>query len=640
MKPNHFPWMEDYHLVCIGLIPSWKEVDISEVLWDYHSEMVPTPRLKERIQELVDEADIVAAHNMKYDMCLLRHLGVDFSKTKLHCTMVSDYLINAQQTNEYRFSLDAVSKRRGLPPKLDEVKAYWKNNVDTYDIPHETLIEYVMDDTVKVDQMAPQQLKEISELGLDKVYNIQMEFIHTLVDIEYNGFLWDLDLATAQVEQYKDLCDSLTTQLLEFTPEKRLNLSSNDQLSVYLYGGTTTVSWREWRVEECKSVPWSYYKHKLFTEEVTLDGLGFTPLPKTEAKKPGFFKTNKETIKLLRCVTPEQRKAKKILGALSKASKVLETLKGKKEDSGLSNKVAKDGCIHPRMNQTVTVTGRLSSSNPNSQNLPRGGTSPIKRCVIPRNDGIMQFDLSQIEWRAAAWLSQDPIMIHEINNGIDQHIAACKDPKLLNIKFVDKADPESKKNRNHAKTFNFRMIYGGSYYGFYMDNNMPSFSKKRWKGVVDGFYNKYSGLKDWQDSNISHVYRSGGLLDIPTGRRFKFPAVPLRDGGMGYDERKIKNYPVQGISGGDILPLCSLIIRRGMARARLSSPIILSVHDSIVFDYLESERERLARLCMLTVRDLPRYISEYFGVDWNVALDGEIEIGPNYGELNELKVEV
>lgn len=251
---------------------------------------------------------------------------------------------------------------------------------------------------------------------------------------------------------------------------------------------------------------------------------------------------------------------------------------------------------------------------------------------------IMQFDLSQIEWRAAAWLSQDPIMIYEINNGVDQHIAACVD--LMELPFKNKKDPESKKNRDHAKVFNFRMIYGGTAYGYYLDQNMPDFSKGKWEKIVDSFFTKYSGLKDWHDKLIATVYKQQGFLEIPTGRRFLFPKTIQSDGSYGYNERTIKNYPVQGISGGDILPLCAVIIRRGIVKYKLLAKPILTVHDSIVFDYPKEEENKLARLCMLTAINLPQYISNYFNIDWNVNLAAEIEIGNNYGSLKELKVGV
>lgn len=252
---------------------------------------------------------------------------------------------------------------------------------------------------------------------------------------------------------------------------------------------------------------------------------------------------------------------------------------------------------------------------------------------------ILQFDLSQIEWRAAAWLSQDKVMIHEINSGIDQHVQACIDPNLMNIGFKDKSDPESKRNRNHAKTFNFRMIYKGSAWGFYLDPDMPKFPLNRWESIANGFYNKYSGLATWQEETIKTVYKQNGFIRIPTGRCFQFKKSLQKDGSYDYNEKSICNYPIQGISGGDVLPLCAVIIRRGIIKYGIAAKLILTVHDSLVYD-VKDDVDKLARLCMLTVRSLPNYISEYFGINWNVDLDGEIEIGPNYGSIKPYEVEL
>jgi DNA polymerase-1 len=319
-----------------------------------------------------------------------------------------------------------------------------------------------------------------------------------------------------------------------------------------------------------------------------------------------------------------------LLLKLSAIAKVVDTFEGKSKGSGLVRKIARDGNIHTSFNQTVTATGRLSSSNPNGQNLPRGNTSPIKKCIIPQADGIMNADLSQIEWRVPAQLSQDPKMIYEINHDVDQHIAACKE--LMELPFISKSDKASKKNRDNAKIFNFRMIYGGTEFGFHMDPKMPRFGLKKWRKVVDGFYNKYGGLKNWQDGNIISVIVNHGSMVSPTGRRFLFPF----DHNGKYDERKIKNYPVQGMAGGDILPLTTVLIRRYMRKYKLRSRMILTVHDSIVFDYYKSEEKLLTNICMHVFTNLPRYIRQYFGIEWNVNLTGEVEVGKNYGSLKQI----
>jgi DNA polymerase-1 len=248
----------------------------------------------------------------------------------------------------------------------------------------------------------------------------------------------------------------------------------------------------------------------------------------------------------------------------------------------------------------------------------------------------MQVDLSQIEWRAAAWLAQDQEMIREINGGVDQHVATVRE--LMELSFVDKSDKQSKENRNHAKIFNFRMIYGGSEWGFFLDVNMPSFTIAKWRRIIANFFAKYNGLKKLQDDNWKHVIRHGEL-HLPTGRWFKFHKAQIKDTMFTYRVNQTKNFIVQGISGGDFLPLMGVVIRRGMKAMGLKSKLILTVHDSILFDYADDERDRLAKLCYDVGNNLDKYIRAYFGIDWNVKLEVEVEAGRTYGDLNYLSPE-
>jgi DNA polymerase I-like protein with 3'-5' exonuclease and polymerase domains len=227
-------------------------------------------------------------------------------------------------------------------------------------------------------------------------------------------------------------------------------------------------------------------------------------------------------------------------------------------------------------------------------------------------------------------------MIEEINSGVDQHVATVRE--MMEMVFINKKDPTSKKNRDHAKVFNFRMIFGGTEWGFYLDINMPSFSIKKWRRIILSFWKKYHGLAEFHKANIKFVYRNG-YIKIPTGRWFKFNKKHLKGGEYGYAINQIKNYPIQGMSGGDILPLMAVIIRRGMRKMGLKSKLVLTVHDSIVFDYLSEERDRLARLCYNVGNNLGVYIKNYYKIDWNVDLECEVEVGPNYGALKYLAPE-
>jgi DNA polymerase I-like protein with 3'-5' exonuclease and polymerase domains len=578
------------------------------------------------MQALIDEADIIAAHNAKHDVTILRNYLISFDDVELWCTMLTEYLLSGMNTTDRTFGLSAVAEEYGMSPKLDKVRTYWDDDKDTCQIPVEILHEYVLDDCRKALTICEHQIELVKMMKMDKLVKLQNEFTLSLSDMELYGFKFDTVRAKEIVDEYGLLLSGWEKELQEIADEPRLKIASNQQLSALLYGGKTKVSWTDWVIQTLKTKPESKYYEKTFTEEIVLDGIGFKPIGKKRLDGSGA--TDKETIKKLKAKTPVQKHVKKLLLEYSNAKKVVSTLWSSNPKKGLLNKLGIDGHIHPNLNQTVTATGRLSSSDPNSQNMPRGSTSPIKECIIPAFDGIMEIDLSQIEWRVAAELSCDTVMLHEINSGIDQHSATC----------IDLMERElTKDNRTDAKIFNFRMIYGGSPYGFYMDSKMPNFAHKKWKTIYNGFYEKYYDLERWQDENIFEVMKNGELT-VLTGRRFIFHKTLRKEGLDVYNERQIKNYPVQGVAGGDILPLLSVIIRRGLVNSGLTSRLILTVHDSIIIDYVDAERERLIKLCGFVVNNLREYIQRYFGVEWVSKVEGEIELGPNWGTMKEIDI--
>jgi len=161
---------------------------------------------------------------------------------------------------------------------------------------------------------------------------------------------------------------------------------------------------------------------------------------------------------------------------------------------------------------------------------------------------------------------------------------------------------------------------------------MPNYSKKEWEAIVNRFYSKYRGLKAWQEDNISTVYKNGGYLVNPTGRVLWFAKTS-----KGYDIRQIKNYPVQSLATADIMKLGMCIIYKKFKAAGYKSKIIAQVHDSLIFDVIRSEVLSIGKMCTDVMRDLPKYVKQVWGIDFNVPLGGGIEIGHNYGHMTEFK---
>lgn len=623
------PWEDGFYctLLCA------QSGESQRYFWFTHNSVLPTPNAIPTLQELIDQHDILCCHNMKYDLHVLRWLGLDLNNIQLYDTMVAEYLIQGQNP-KLSYSLKECAERYKLPSKLDVVAAMWDDEIETKDIDPLVLTEYCARDVETTQLLMEKQAPIIQKQGQEALVKLQCEYVQVLCDIEANGFVFDESRATEMLDKYAAKLIEIETELREIAGEPELNIGSPPQRSAFLFGGTCKIPYTEWVIKTYKTVPYSTYKEVTKDVEKQLEGIGFRPPNFVKPGAAGYYSTDKTCIEQLTCRTKTQRRVKSLLLEFSAINKMVSSILGKGGATGLLTKIGRDGLIHPTLNNITTSTGRLSSSNPNSQNLPRGNTSPIKCAIVPRYDGIYQVDLSQIEWRAAAELSGDEVMIREVNSKIDQHAAAVVD--IMELEFKGKDDPKSKENRTNAKVVNFRMIYRGSAYGFYRDPRMPNFSLKKWENICDKFYDKYAGLKQWQDANIELGNREG-ILVIPTGRRFHFVANAGDDGVPVYNERQFANYPVQGISGGDILPLMAVIIRRGLVKYQFKSKLILTVHDSLVFDYVQEELERLNRLCLMVAKQLPQYIEAYFGFKWHTRLDAEAEIGPNYGELKFYK---
>jgi DNA polymerase-1 len=533
--------------------------------------------------------------------------------------MLVEFLL-AGQSRRRSYSLAALCDHYNLESKLDVVKTYWERGIQTYDVPKDLIETYCLDDCTKTLAICEYQMDLVAEYGMEKLVDLQNEYTHSLMEMETNGFAFDMERAMEIYKEHKEQCVSIQQSVRDMVHIPKFNLDSTQQLACLLYGGDLKIKWTEPATFKSGKV---YNKH---FEEVVV-------------RKPIWIKkkrtTEKKTLTALTCRTNMQRELKKLLIRYSEVKKVANTLLNKTGEKGLTKKVQVDGKIHPSFNQCIARTGRLTSSNPNSQNLPRDGTSPIKECIIPTRDVILQWDLSQIEWRAAAFISQDKNMMGEIIADVDQHIQACVD--WMELPFISKDDPESKKNRTSAKIFNFRMIYGGVAYGFFMDVTMPNFPLPKWEHITKCFYEQYYGLEAWQEKTIRQSIRDGYYI-LPTGRRFIFFKEKEIRGGLEFNERQMVNYPVQGFAG-DILYLATVVIKRAMLAKKCKSKMILTVHDSIVFDAVNEEIEWLVKLCTKVAISLPTYIENYWGFEWNVPLAGECEVGKNYGQLKEISYE-
>lgn len=576
----------------------------------------------DEIQGHIASAGMLVGHNIKFDLNWLRFLDIEFDHCRIYCTQVVEYLLRAQRMGDLH--LADLSKQYLSVEKIDKVKTFWDAGYETTEIPLNILLPYLEQDCINALAVYQRQMPLIVEQGMQRLAMVECETSRVLSAIECNGMRFNRQVALAEVEKLTDKLQSIDKELISLFGWP-VNLGSGDDLSAALYGGVSKVEEEEWVIKTLKSRPESTYKCRMVTREVTREGAGFEPLKGTELKKEGYYQTDKGTIKQLKGKTKPQKQIKKLLISRSKLAKALSTFVGKKEGDGkgLIAKIQAGGCIHPQYNQTIAKTGRLSSKDPNGQNLPRKGTSPIKTAIIPRFDFILNYDLSQLEWRVAAFLSRDQVMINEIKSGVDAHRE-----NAINILGADPNSKDFSEQRNIAKRITFRLLYGGSAYGFFMAPDMPRWSLKRWEYVVNGFNKKYCVLKRWQDQNTATVSHTGKLVN-PTGRKFVFNKGPKGT----YSKPQVCNFPVQSLATADIMPLAMAIVYKKVRDAGFESLMIGQIHDAILFDCKKDEVRELTRIVLGVYRDLPKYIESYFGFKFDVPLDGDSEYGYSYGAM-------
>jgi len=240
---------------------------------------------------------------------------------------------------------------------------------------------------------------------------------------------------------------------------------------------------------------------------------------------------------------------------------------------------------------------------------------------------ILDVDLSQIEWRVVAALTQDEVMMNEIRNSVDQHSAACVD--LMEL-------PLTKENRTDAKIFNFRAIYANpetAAYAYFMDNKMPSFTMHKWQSIMDAFYAKYSGMFKAHEEWVHTVRRTGEIIG-PTGRRWLF-TKQNKKGYWDYSVTQIRNYPVQG-TAGDLIKLALVYIRKRLLAAYPQALMVMTVHDSIIFDLPDAIVKPVAKICIDTFQELPILAEKHFNWLIPVPITGEADAGPSWGRMERI----
>ena len=511
---------------------------------------VPVPANQTEALKIVNEFKEVfendktlkIGQNIKYDMLVLSNYGVEV-KGPMFDTMIAHYVLQPELRHNMDYLAEIYLNYRTIPIE-DLIGAKGKNQGNMRNLPPEAVYKYACEDadiTLKLKGVLEKELDVCR--ASDLFYEIEMPLVPVLAYMERNG----VRIST----------DTLKESSLHFT--ERMNQIEQE---IYL------LAEREFNVSSPKQVG-----------EVLFDQLKITN--KAKKTKTGQYVTSEEVLEGLRSMHPivgkilDYRGLKKLLGTYIDALPLLIN--------------PKTGKIHTSFNQTVTATGRLSSSNPNLQNIPirNEDGKEIRKAFVPE-EGCEFFsaDYSQIELRIMAHLSGDQNMIEAFREGNDIHAATAAKVYKIGIEEV------SREQRSKAKTANFGIIYGISVFGLAERMNVP---RSEAKELIDGYFQTYPQIKEYMDKSIE-LARNNGYIETVFGRKRYLPDINSHNAVVrGYDERNAINAPIQG-SAADIIKVAMVRIYQRFQSENIRSKMILQVHDELNFSVYPEEKEKVQQI--------------------------------------------
>ena len=663
------PFESTNTLVMVGILTDTG--DEYQITFD-HADKEPTENGHKIVQDLLDKAGAIICHNSAYDLMWLWESGFKYDGAVFD-TMLAEYVL--QRGIKQPLSLEACAERYEVDTKKqDTLKYYFKKGVTTREIPHDELVSYLSADLHATQQLAHKLMFRLnsSDASLMDTVLLTNQLAVRLAKIYCRGFKVDLSALEDVRDQYETerhlLIEGLEMQVREVMGDTPVNLNSPEQLSWVIYGRkvkdktdwvtaidpymtgsdfkeamaqhttrlyrteskqcTTCVGYGKFRKTKKDGTPFAKP-----TRCVDCDGKGYLYIP-TE-KRAGFcfvppspkwasangFTTNKMNLQMLESTAKNKgmKDAERFLRNVRRLSAVETYLSSFIE--GIATHVKADNRLHVRLLQHRTSTGRLSGADPNMQNMPRGGTFPVKKVFVSRwnnNDFgmkgyVLEADFAQLEFRAAAFLSQDKVAMEEVKTGFDVHAYTAKI-------ISDAGQPTT---RQEAKAHTFAPLYGASGFG----------RTKAEASYYEHFTQKYKGIADWHKT-LAREALDHQKIATPSGREFSFPDVQRNRSGRISHFTQIKNYPVQSFATADIVPLALLHIDNLLER--MKSCIVNTVHDSIVIDVHPEEKNAVIGVIDKTNKELSSLISSRWGISFNVPLLLEAKIGYNWLDTKDV----
>jgi len=663
-KKHLDPFEPENTLVMVGMLDDLGNETI--VTFD-HAEHPPTDRGAQIVQDLLDCAPLLIMHNASHDLLWLWESGFTYNGP-IFDTMLGEYVL--QRGRKEPLSLEACAERYELDTKKqDTMKEWLKAGRQVRDMPHEELESYCIDDIKATQQLYLRLMAKYEECStLAGTIRLTNQLAVHLARIYQRGFAVDMSVleeVRQEFTQERDtLIASLAAQVHTLMGDTPINLNSPEQLSWVIYSrkpkdkkfwadlfddymddqdykyqvrNSSDVLYKQ-KAKQCNTCKGNGYIQKvrkdgtpyartnrcsdcnavgfLFLDTTDKAGLKFTA-PNSKWVSAHGFSTSKDNLVYLEGVARSKgnTEAEQFLSNVRRLSAVETYLSSFVE--GISTHVKQDGKLHVRLLQHRTGTGRLSGADPNMQNMPRGGTFPVKRVFKSRWDGghVMEADFAQLEFRVAAFLSQDRTAIDEVTTGFDVHSYTAK---VI-------SDAGQHMSRQEAKAHTFAPLYGAS--GFGRTQAEAEYYQQ--------FTKKYSGIAKWHTLLASEALNTGKIT-TPSGREFAFPDVQRRRNGSVTYFTQIKNYPVQSFATADIVPISLIYIDKMLEVNKLNSCIVNTVHDSIVIDVHPNEKEKVLRIISRTNEVLTSLVNKRWNLDFNVPLLLEAKIGPNWLDTKDV----
>jgi len=542
---------------------------------------VPFPENREEAQVLVDkfkpffenEAIEKIGQNVKYDLKILTNYGVQI-KGKLFDTMIAHYLINP----DMRHNMDVLSETylKYSPKSIEDlIGKKGKNQLSMRDVPLEDIKEYAAEDADITFQLKQNFSPILDKAETKKLFDeIEIPLIPVLAAMELEGINLDVPYLKAMSTDMQKEIDAFEQKIYETAGEK-FNLASPKQLGDILF------------------------------DKMKIGGA------KQKKTKTGQYATGEEVLTYL---ANEHQIVKDILEwrqMVKLQSTYIEALPNQVD--------VKTGRVHTDYMQTVAATGRLSSNNPNLQNIPirteRGRL--IRKAFIARDENytLLSADYSQIELRIIAALSGEENMIKAFQNNEDIHRSTAA--KVFNVPLEE----VTKEQRSNAKTVNFGIIYGVSAFGL---SNQTSLSRKESAELIEAYYATYPKLKSYMSNQVDFA-RENGYVQTVLGRRrylkdINSANMMVKSGA----ERNAVNAPIQG-SAADIIKIAMINIYKKLTSENWKSKMLLQVHDELVFDVHNSELEKIQPMIKFEMEN---------AFQLEVPLEVEMGMGRNWLEAH------